>query len=81
MQMFTVAGKNVKCCNNCNCFDMVKTGNIFVDVNVAPDNCTGGDDAMAAEEVTGIGSVGNIFEGLSCDNMTPEYKENQCQQR
>lgn len=32
-------------------------------------------------EVTGTGSVGNIFEGgLSGDNMTPEYKEDQCQQ-
>lgn len=30
---------------------------------MALDNCTGGDDAMAAEEVTGIGSVRNTFEG------------------
>ena len=50
---------------------------------MALDNCTGGgDDAMAAEEVTGIGSVGNIFEGgLSGDNMTPEYKDDQQWQR
>jgi len=40
-----------------------------VDVNVALDNCTGSDDAMAAEEVTGIGSVRNTFEeGLYGDN-------------
>jgi hypothetical protein len=38
---------------------------------VALDNCNGVDDAMAAEEVTGIGSVGNILEGgLSSDNDT-----------
>lgn len=30
MQIFSVTGKNVKSCNNCNCFDMVKIGNIFV---------------------------------------------------
>ena len=30
MQMFSVAGKNVKSCNNYNCFEMVKIGNIFV---------------------------------------------------
>jgi hypothetical protein len=30
MQIFSVVGKNVKSCNNCNCFDVVKIGNIFV---------------------------------------------------
>lgn len=78
--MFSEAGKNVQSCNTCN----GENWQHFcqqVTFNVALDNCTAGDDAKAAEEVTRISSVENIFEeGLSGDNVTPEYKEDQCQQ-